>query len=260
MACGRRGKVFARYHATEITNPRQARNTLAYVLNNWRHHREDTSRREVIDPYSTGYAFDGWREPPTWDSFRGSELLLAITPTTWLCCGSAGGTTRSSALTRCRRRHRFATAFSSHDGSRGSGVRSSPPAASRSARADHHDAAAECSRRHREPRPGSPGPAPIRRLSSEEPEASGSDCTIPIKRMDIRGTGARRHSGRISPGHAACRVHARRKGLHRAHEDRLDIVLGIREPTEQDSQCGFRAQRGQALDHAREAVPRSRVR
>jgi putative transposase len=83
MACGRRGKVFARYHATEITNPRQARNTLAYVLNNWRHHREDTSRSEAIDPYSTGYAFDGWREPPTWDS-PGFEPLPAITPTTWL--------------------------------------------------------------------------------------------------------------------------------------------------------------------------------
>src|SRR4051812_34199111 len=39
---GRTGKLFAfRYHATQITNPRQARNSLAYVLNSWRHHRED---------------------------------------------------------------------------------------------------------------------------------------------------------------------------------------------------------------------------
>jgi hypothetical protein len=81
-ACGRRGKVFTRYHATAITNPRQARNTLAYVLNNWRHHRED-SRGAAIDPYSTGYAFDGWREPRTWAA-PDFEPLPAISPTTWL--------------------------------------------------------------------------------------------------------------------------------------------------------------------------------
>jgi REP element-mobilizing transposase RayT len=39
---GRTGKVFeCRYHATAITAPRQARNALAYVLNNWRRHKED---------------------------------------------------------------------------------------------------------------------------------------------------------------------------------------------------------------------------
>src|SRR5439155_21133480 len=38
----RRGNVFVdRYHAEEITSPRQARRALAYVLNNWRKHRED---------------------------------------------------------------------------------------------------------------------------------------------------------------------------------------------------------------------------
>jgi putative transposase len=36
------GQVFIdRYHATQIRSPRQARNALAYVLNNWRKHRED---------------------------------------------------------------------------------------------------------------------------------------------------------------------------------------------------------------------------
>src|SRR5688572_86770 len=39
---GRRGKVFPyRYHATQIKTPSYARSALAYVLNNWRHHRED---------------------------------------------------------------------------------------------------------------------------------------------------------------------------------------------------------------------------
>ena len=38
----RRGNVFVdRYHAEKITNPRQARRALAYVLNNWRKHFED---------------------------------------------------------------------------------------------------------------------------------------------------------------------------------------------------------------------------
>ncbi|HET9625581.1 MAG TPA: transposase [Kofleriaceae bacterium] len=39
---GRRGAVFPdRYHAVMITTPRQMRHTLAYVLGNWRKHRED---------------------------------------------------------------------------------------------------------------------------------------------------------------------------------------------------------------------------
>jgi len=38
----RRGPVFPdRYHAEIITTPRQARNTLTYVMNNFRKHRED---------------------------------------------------------------------------------------------------------------------------------------------------------------------------------------------------------------------------
>ena len=39
---GSHGKVFAyRYHATQIRTPYHARHALAYVLNNWRRHRED---------------------------------------------------------------------------------------------------------------------------------------------------------------------------------------------------------------------------
>ena len=38
----RTGKVFEfRYHALALTSPRQTRNALAYVLNNWRRHNED---------------------------------------------------------------------------------------------------------------------------------------------------------------------------------------------------------------------------
>ena len=64
-ADGRSGKVFAfRYHATQIRTPRQARCALAYVLNNWRHHREDQVMGRVleaaVDPYSSGLSFTGW--------------------------------------------------------------------------------------------------------------------------------------------------------------------------------------------------------
>jgi REP element-mobilizing transposase RayT len=63
----RRGRVFTdRYHATTITKPRQARHALAYVLNNWRRHREDLAglgeARALVDRYSSGIAFGGWAE------------------------------------------------------------------------------------------------------------------------------------------------------------------------------------------------------
>ena len=63
----RSGKVFEfRFHATRIGSPRQARNALAYVLNNWRRHREDqvnrASTKAAIDPYSSAVRFDGWKE------------------------------------------------------------------------------------------------------------------------------------------------------------------------------------------------------
>lgn len=91
----RRGKVFTdRYHAEYITSPRQARNALNYVLNNWRKHREDrgfVSRRGVKvehDWFSSGWMFAGWREradlefvPETPDGF---EPLAVWFPRTWL--------------------------------------------------------------------------------------------------------------------------------------------------------------------------------
>jgi REP element-mobilizing transposase RayT len=83
---GRKGPVFAfRYHRVDITSPRQMRGALAYVLNNWRRHREDLTtvgaQNALIDPYSTAWAFDGWRdldEVPDW------ERLPSAEPRTWL--------------------------------------------------------------------------------------------------------------------------------------------------------------------------------
>lgn len=86
MLLGRKGSVFAhRYHRVDITSPRQMRCALAYVLNNWRRHREDVTtvgaENALIDPYSTAWAFDGWSdldEVPRW------ERLPSAEPKTWL--------------------------------------------------------------------------------------------------------------------------------------------------------------------------------
>jgi REP element-mobilizing transposase RayT len=85
----RAGKVFSdRYHAEVITSRRQARHALAYVLNNWRKHREDRGMGWKVDPYSSGVAFRGWKVfadpsfsftlPPTY------EPMIVWEPKTWL--------------------------------------------------------------------------------------------------------------------------------------------------------------------------------
>jgi len=91
---GRLGKVFAyRYHATQITTPRQARHALAYVLNNWRKHRQDLGSRRAfeaaLDPYSSGISFTGWkgvsryRAPPTYTPLPVSVARTDLLGHTW---------------------------------------------------------------------------------------------------------------------------------------------------------------------------------
>ncbi|HEV7554566.1 MAG TPA: hypothetical protein VGO00_03865 [Kofleriaceae bacterium] len=67
------------------------KNALAYVLGNWRHHREDRgmeSRFWEIDPFSTARTFGGWcdlRDPDTpRDGLDGLEPLPRAAPQTWL--------------------------------------------------------------------------------------------------------------------------------------------------------------------------------
>jgi hypothetical protein len=56
---GRRGRVWGdRYHARTLATPREVRNALVYVLNNWRKH---VPRAEGLDPQSSAAWFDGWR-------------------------------------------------------------------------------------------------------------------------------------------------------------------------------------------------------
>jgi putative transposase len=92
LATRRRGAVFPdRYHEEIIKTPRQARHALAYVLNNWRKHREDRAsfaQNWAVDPFSTAVQFMGWREsedtllvtrtPQTY------EPLVVYFPKTWL--------------------------------------------------------------------------------------------------------------------------------------------------------------------------------
>ena len=85
---GRTGALFAfRYHATQIKSPRQARHALAYVLNNWRRHREDEgcerARWAHLDPYSSGISFDGWKSG-IYNAPADFTPLAVAAPQTWL--------------------------------------------------------------------------------------------------------------------------------------------------------------------------------
>lgn len=59
-ALGRRGKVWGdRYHRRDLATPREVRNVLVYVLNNFRKH---GGNGRNVDPCSSARWFDGWNE------------------------------------------------------------------------------------------------------------------------------------------------------------------------------------------------------
>jgi hypothetical protein len=64
----RRGTVFPdRYHEQVITSPRQCRSSIAYVLSNFRRHREDRANAWTVDPMSRRPGTSGCRRAPeTW--------------------------------------------------------------------------------------------------------------------------------------------------------------------------------------------------
>jgi len=81
----RRGKVFAfRFHDTQITAPRQARNALAYVLNNWRRHGEDRGSSWLVDKFSSAVSFDGWLDHRCFALPADYEPLPVAAPRSWL--------------------------------------------------------------------------------------------------------------------------------------------------------------------------------
>jgi REP element-mobilizing transposase RayT len=110
----RRGTVFPdRFHQEIISTPKQARHALAYVLNNWRKHRED--RWDFAAQWSVART----RRARTSTAGRSARTLsscggCARRISRWSCTsrehGSyarAGASTASSASTRCRARGRW---------------------------------------------------------------------------------------------------------------------------------------------------------
>lgn len=74
-----------------MTNPRAVRNTLSYVLNNWRRHREDRASFAAnwkVDPFSSGLYFADWAElgdsPSAYRPRAGYFGLMTWLPKTWL--------------------------------------------------------------------------------------------------------------------------------------------------------------------------------
>jgi hypothetical protein len=68
-----------------ITTTSHARHALAYVLHNWRRHREDRRCEGVpIDRSSTGISFGGWRGSPAWEVPSNYDPLPVSPPGTWL--------------------------------------------------------------------------------------------------------------------------------------------------------------------------------
>jgi REP element-mobilizing transposase RayT len=87
----RSGTVFPdRYHERVLQTPRQCRNAIRYVLNNFRRHREDFAGepgRWKIDRFSSAISFAGWKElgpGNTWAIPPDYEPLPTASPTTWL--------------------------------------------------------------------------------------------------------------------------------------------------------------------------------
>ncbi len=88
----RRGRVFAdRYFTEDIGSVRQVRNTLSYVLNNWRRHHDDAGPYSLfegrLDPYASGLAFVGWLETVPEEQRvlpRDYEPMEVSRPQTWL--------------------------------------------------------------------------------------------------------------------------------------------------------------------------------
>ncbi len=89
-ALRREGPLFAdRFHARTLRTPREVRNALLYVLQNYRRHAEEDARRAGgildptwFDPCSSAAWFDGWREPPEGSPPPGDPPVSP--PTFWL--------------------------------------------------------------------------------------------------------------------------------------------------------------------------------
>lgn len=82
----RKGRVFSdRYNVHVLKTPREARNGVAYVLQNWRKHAAEARvsiPRGALDPFSSARWFQGWAERAAATSFGDHDPVVA--PRTWL--------------------------------------------------------------------------------------------------------------------------------------------------------------------------------
>jgi hypothetical protein len=77
------GKVWGeRYHSRELTTPREVRNALVYLLQNWKKHGV-TTEGPVVDHFSSALLFAGWKvhvdtvpEPDPWPPRNPRTWLL----------------------------------------------------------------------------------------------------------------------------------------------------------------------------------------
>jgi len=83
---GRRGSVFAdRYHVEIITMPQQMRNAYCYVLQNARHHGIDIGNAyHGLDPFSSGWWFDGWSRDDWRMGIRPPDTPTVAPARSWL--------------------------------------------------------------------------------------------------------------------------------------------------------------------------------
>jgi REP element-mobilizing transposase RayT len=83
---GRAGAVFDdRYHLEILTTPTQTRHALCYVLQNARRHGEPIDPRfGGMDPFSSAWWFDGWRDDSWKLGIPPPEVRTVAEPETWL--------------------------------------------------------------------------------------------------------------------------------------------------------------------------------
>jgi REP element-mobilizing transposase RayT len=85
-AARRKGRVFAdRYHVEIIKTRRQCRAALCYVLQNARRHGADLDPSfHGMDPFSSAWWFDGWKDNGWREGLRPPESRTVAEPGTWL--------------------------------------------------------------------------------------------------------------------------------------------------------------------------------
>ena len=82
----RKGEVFEdRYHLEVLRTPSQVRNALCYVLQNARRHHEYIDPRfHGIDPFSSAWWFEGWKDPTWREGMPPPEARTVAEAETWL--------------------------------------------------------------------------------------------------------------------------------------------------------------------------------